>query len=57
MCVFSLPSLPCSFYFYLMCYLKIFPMLLKMVRDIILEGIVTFASVLLLEEQYERSYL
>lgn len=57
MCVFNLPSLPCSFYFYLMCYLKIFPMLLKMVMDIILEGIVTFASVLLLEEQYERSYL
>ena len=57
MCVFNLPSSPRSFYFYLMCYLKIFPMLLKMVMDIILEGIVTFASMLLLEEQYERSYL
>lgn len=57
MCVFNLPSSPCSFFFYLMCYLKIFPMLLKMVVDMILEGIVTFASMPLLEEQCEKSYL
>ena len=57
MWVFNLPSSPCSFFLNLMCYLKIFPMLLKMVVDIILEGIVTFASMLLLEEQCEKSYL
>ena len=32
-------------------------MLLKIVMDIILEGIIAFPSMPLLEEEYERSYL